>query len=107
MSQEKAKLIVALMDVSGIRHNMEENLRLTFEPLSEEQKEYYNALFNVDEILERMIPVYDKYYTEQEVRAIIEFYQGPIGKKSLEVTPKIMQEAIGVTVGYIKEKTQE
>jgi hypothetical protein len=104
MPQEKAKLIVALMEFSGVRRNMEENLSRVFEPLSEEQKEYYRSLFNVQEILERMVPVYDKYYNQQEVRDLIEFYQSPAGKKSLEVTPKIMEEAAGVSVKYIQEK---
>ena len=105
MSVEKAKLIVVLIDVSGVRRNMEQNLEQVMNNVPEEQKDFYRGLFNVDEIIERLIPLYDKHYTEKELWDIVQFYESPAGQKALEVTPKIMKESIGVSLEYFKEKT--
>ncbi|MBN1869123.1 MAG: DUF2059 domain-containing protein [Candidatus Omnitrophica bacterium] len=104
MPVEKAKLIVIFMDVSGVRRNMQQNLDQVISGVPEEQKDYYKNIFNVDEIIERLIPLYDKYYNEQELWDMIRFYESPAGKKILEVTPKIMEESVGVSVEYIKQK---
>ena len=101
----KAKLIVVLIDVSGFRQNMEENLKKVVDGVPEEQKDHYRELFNAEEIIERLIPLYDKYYTEEELWDIIQFYESPAGKKAIEATPKIMKESIGVSLEYFKEKT--
>lgn len=105
MPADKAKLIVVLMDVSGVRQNMEQNIKKVIEGVPDDQKDYYEKLFDVDEIIEQLIPLYDKHYTEKELYEIIEFYEGPVGQKLLEVTPKIMKESIGVSVEYFKEKS--
>jgi hypothetical protein len=104
MAIDKAKSIVILIDVSGVRQNMEQNLQQVIDGIPEEQRDVYERLFNVDEIIERLIPLYDKYYTEKELWDIVEFYDSPAGKKALEVTPKIMKESIGVSLEYFKEK---
>lgn len=104
MPVEKAKLIVVLIDVSGVRRNMEQNLDQVVDNIPEEQKDQYRELFNVDEIIERLIPLYDKYYTEKELWDIVKFYESPAGQKALDVTPKIMKESVGVSLEYFKEK---
>lgn len=38
------------------------------------------------------IPVYDKYFSDQEIRDLIEFYSTPLGKKTLSVLPKAVAE---------------
>ena len=104
MSAQKAKLIAALIETSGVRHNMEQNLRQVIAKVPEEQRWEYEELFNVDEIIERLIPVYDKHYSEEELREIIQFYESPVGQKIFKVTPQIMKESIGVSVQYFQEK---
>lgn len=47
------------------------------------------------EILTTMIiPIYDKYYTTEEINKLIEFYQTPLGKKLISTMPQIMQESM-------------
>jgi hypothetical protein len=41
-------------------------------------------------------PIYDKYYTEADIDQLITFYNSPIGKKSVELMPVIMQESMSV-----------
>ena len=62
--------------------------------------EFYDELFViVDEkiseqggLSDDIITTYNKYYTHQEIKSIIEFYQTELGKKTLKIMPKIYQE---------------
>lgn len=45
-------------------------------------------------LMDHIIPVYDKYFTHQEIRELLAFYQTPIGKKSILVLPKVVGESM-------------
>jgi len=51
---------------------------------------------SIDDLVNMILPVYQKYLTETDLNGIIEFYQTPIGKKYAEKTPLIMQESMQV-----------
>ncbi len=55
-----------------------------------------DARFDVDELVNRMMPIYDKYLTHEEIKALIAFYQTPVGQRLLEVTPQLTQESFEV-----------
>lgn len=40
------------------------------------------------------VGIYDKYYTDAEIRQLIAFYQTPVGQKSIRILPTIMQDSI-------------
>ena len=105
MPVEKARAILTLINVSGVRRNMEQSIQQVIARVPEENKAQYEQLFNIDEIIERLIPLYDKYYSEADLKGAIAFYESPIGKKILEVTPEIMKESVGILVNYVKEKS--
>lgn len=50
--------------------------------------------FPVDGMLDDMIPVYQKYLTQNDVDAMIAFYSSPTGRKLMQEMPQIMQEAL-------------
>ncbi len=73
--------------------------------ISEVKKE-----FNVDQLVELLVPVYQKQFAEEDVKAFLEFYQSPAGKKLVEKQPAIMQESmvIGQQWGMgVAQKIQE
>ena len=49
---------------------------------------------NMNAFIDRMVPIYDKYYTAEDIRGVVEFYGTPLGKKMLSVMPVAMQESI-------------
>ena len=49
---------------------------------------------HLNEFAQIMIHIYDKYYTEDEIKQLIQFYSSGVGKKSIEQTPTIMQEGM-------------
>jgi len=43
-------------------------------------------------ILDLAIPSYDKNFSHDEIRGLIQFYQTPLGKKSISVMPQLLAE---------------
>jgi hypothetical protein len=50
-------------------------------------------------LVARMVPVYAKYFTHDEVRALLTFYASDIGKKTVAVMPMALQE--GAQIGQV------
>lgn len=47
-----------------------------------------------EELIDLVIPIYDKYYTRAEIHDLTTFYQSPVGQKTIKVLPKLSAEAI-------------
>lgn len=54
------------------------------------------AEVNTNEIIDLVIPVYQKYLTEEDVKGINAFYASTAGKKLIKVQPEIMRESIRI-----------
>jgi len=50
--------------------------------------------FPVEEMLQAMVPVYQRHWTKGDVDAMVEFYSSPTGQKILKDMPATMAEAI-------------
>ena len=51
----------------------------------------------VKDLQKMLIPVYKKLFTPEEVKAIVAFYESPVGKKLAEQSPQIANESMQVT----------
>ena len=51
---------------------------------------------HTDELVDLIVPVYDRNLTQGDVTELIRFYESPTGKKFVSVLPKITQESMGV-----------
>ncbi|MES2893611.1 MAG: DUF2059 domain-containing protein [Bacteroidota bacterium] len=54
-------------------------------------------------LVDLIIPIYDKYYTEAEILELTAFYQTTVGKKIVAVSPMIMQESMSVGQSWGQE----
>ncbi len=48
----------------------------------------------IDEMVDAMIPIYQKHLTKSDVDGIIAFYSSPVGQRFLKVQPAMMTEAM-------------
>jgi hypothetical protein len=62
--------------------------------LAGEQIQKTISVFSVDELFDAMIPIYQRHLTHSEVRAVIAFYETPVGQKILNETPAISAESM-------------
>lgn len=71
----------------------------------------YEKKFDVDAVTEQLVAVYDKHYTDEEIRGLLQFYGSPLGQKVAAESPKIgreLQESIRSTAGKaVKDALQE
>jgi len=59
-------------------------------------------------IMDKMILMYDKYYTESEIKDIITFYKSPTGQRTLSTMPLIMKEMmVDMTSTLIPDMAKE
>lgn len=54
-----------------------------------------------DGLIDRVVPLYDKHYTKGEIRALIRFYETPLGKKVTALRPQIAKEGMVVAEEWI------
>lgn len=105
ISAEKVDLIVEFIEASGIRQSMQANVdRIIAQSPAEKQAEL-RAIFDVNGIIRQLVPVYDKYYSPEELREITAFYKTPAGQKMIDVTPKIMSEFLQASVDAIRRRS--
>ena len=61
--------------------------------------EYWdNSLKHVDynELVQKLVPVYSKHFTEQEIVDLLNFYNTSTGEKMIEKMPTVLQESMEV-----------
>jgi hypothetical protein len=54
--------------------------------------ESYQKKFDVEQLTEQLVVIYDKHYTDDEIKTLLQFYGSPVGQKVAAETPKIGRE---------------
>lgn len=71
----------------------------------------YQKKFDIDELTEQLVAIYDKHYTDDDIKTLLQFYGSPVGQKVAAEMPKIAREiqAASRTTGLkaAKEALQE
>ncbi len=49
----------------------------------------------------RIVPVYDKHFTHEEIRELLAFYQTSLGRKTLGVMPRVNMESLVATQQWL------
>ena len=52
----------------------------------------YEKKFDVDQVTEQLVGIYDKHYSEDEIKGLLQFYGSPLGQKVAAEMPKIARE---------------
>jgi len=52
----------------------------------------FSSTTNLQHLLDLAVPIYDKHFSHQEIRSLIEFYQTPLGQKTISTLPVLMAE---------------
>jgi len=56
--------------------------------------EKFQSKMGEQTVVDLAVPLYDKYFTLEEIKGLVAFYRTPLGHKSVEVVPKLMAEAM-------------
>jgi len=103
-----------LMAVSGsdatLKMIPEQILSMIEQQAPESVKVEIQAMFSEEALLslmDRMVPIYAKYYTQQDMDDLIAFYDTPLGKKLSTVQPQITLESMSVAQQWAAEIGQK
>lgn len=75
---------------------------------TERMRELFEQKIDLADVMNRVaLNVYDKYFTESELKDIVAFYKTPVGQKTLKVMPQVMQDSMDLTRELITPKLGE
>lgn len=59
-------------------------------------EEETNAMMDQESpaLLASLVPIYDQHFSEAELKKLVAFYQTDLGKKTIAVMPRVMQESV-------------
>jgi len=107
---EKKALILKFIDVFGTRQALINNFDLMLKQIEKEKPDEAKKIrerVKVDEIIERLLPIYDRNFTSEDLKAFIAFYGSPEGQKLIVTIPELMKESVVESVKYMEEKFPE
>lgn len=102
--ERKDRLFDRLMEVMGgadLVKKIQDDLLRRLPP---DQAARLAKAFDPAEVLAVIRPVYLKYLSESDLRAIIHFYLSPAGRRLLAVRPQLMAEVLQVVTNYARRK---
>ena len=110
---EKISNIKKLLDITGSR-NMSRKIinqligsfKSEYPQVSGKFWDAFIAELKPEEMVDEYIPIYSKYFTNEEIKGIITFYETPLGKKTLSVIPQISQESTAIGIKYGKQAAE-
>ena len=84
--------------LAGLSENMKPTLSKLLPPGEYQDKliplffEKLQSKMKADDLMDLMIPIYDKYLTKEDINGLAQFYQTPLGKKMISVLPQLVIE---------------
>lgn len=66
-----------------------------------------HANMNGNDLIDLMIPIYNRHYTQQDIDGLVAFYQSPLGQKVTAELPQISQESMAVGQQWGQQIAQE
>ena len=115
---QKDARIRELMDVTGAKNLGQQLIEagmeqfrssvLDSQPDNPRAKQFVDAFvvgfqkhFDANSLNERVIPIYDKYLTTEDLQGLLDYYRSPLGQRMLKVLPEVTREsqAAGFALG--------
>ena len=111
MQQSKAQDTRKLMELVGTRQilstmlaeNIDEQVSLLRRMRPDVPAQFWEGFAedfkkqaNPQELMDAIVPIYNRHFTQTEIRKLIAFYQSPLGKKISTTLPEIQRESLDV-----------
>ncbi|TAE61442.1 MAG: DUF2059 domain-containing protein [Nostocales cyanobacterium] len=110
---EKINNIKKLLEITGAKAMTQQMLNDMFSTMKSQYPNLpanfwkaFIAEIKPDDIFNEYIPLYDKYFTDEEIKGMIAFYQTPLGKKTLNVLPQLTKDSTQIGIKYGKEAAE-
>ena len=88
--------------MAQMREQMKSDMAHLFSDSERSQKfmdtffQRFQSRFNMDALLEQLIPIYDKYFTDEDIKSLTHFYETPVGQRALKTMPLVMHDSLTI-----------
>jgi hypothetical protein len=88
--------VLAQQLIASLRQSDPSISRQAQDVVAEVTLTYLRRRAEEDHLVDRLIPIYSKYLTKDDVRQLTEFYRSPVGKKLVSLSPQITAESAAI-----------
>jgi hypothetical protein len=99
-SQTKRQDIIRLLEITNTKSQAVQMFDLMMPGLQSIAPEVppafwavFKSRLDLDYFVNLLIPIYDRHFSHDDIKELIQFHESPIGRKLLEATPQITQES--------------
>jgi hypothetical protein len=110
MDPAKRALILKFIDVFGTRQALTNNFDIMLKQIEKDKPDEAQKIrqrVKIDEIIERLLPIYDRNFSTEDLNAFIAFYGSSEGQKLIGTIPELMKESVQESIKYMEEKFPE
>ena len=88
--------VLAQQLITSLRQSNPDISRRTQDVVVEVTLAYLRRRAEEDHLIDRLIPIYSKFLTKDDVRELTEFYRSPVGRKLVSLSPQITAESAAI-----------
>jgi hypothetical protein len=107
---DKKALILKFIDVFGTRQALTNNFNMMLKQIEKDKPDEAQKIrqrVKVDEIIDRLLPIYDRNFSTDDLNSFIAFYGSSEGQKLIGTIPELMKESVQESIKYMEEKFPE
>ncbi|MEO8795701.1 MAG: DUF2059 domain-containing protein [Daejeonella sp.] len=100
-TSSKADNIRKILESTGVAdqgiiamQNMFQSYKTSMPDVPTEFWDNVSKEFTANSLIELIVPIYEKYYSEEDIRQLAEFYQSPLGKKIISTLPNVTADSM-------------
>lgn len=98
------KIAKELIETTGTKQQISLFLDEFLKQVLSSKSDAIKGLIDVNELCERLIPIYTKHFTISEMQDIIDFFNSESGRKMISINPTLFKESSEIGRQYFKEK---
>ncbi len=110
ISPAKRELILKFMDVFGTKQALAQNFEALMQQAQLKTPTEANKIrerLKTEDIIEELLPIYARNFTDADLKAFIDFYGSAEGKKLIATIPVLMRQSVEVMTVYLQTKFPE
>jgi DNA-directed RNA polymerase subunit F len=102
-AKEKRELVEKLMFVTDMYGTLDFSINSIVASMPPEIRGSLRSSIKTEELLRRVVPVYERHLSKETVQALLDFYQSPAGNAWLRAQEPIMKDTMSVSKAYTSE----
>jgi hypothetical protein len=91
------ELLVLMGSEKLAMQSLDKMISIYKESMPQVAAEFWNEMkkeLKASDFIDMMVPIYDKYYSDDDIVQLLAFYRSPIGQKVIGKTPVILEESM-------------